>query len=173
MHRIDKKYHWYAIYTITNHEKAVNDYLEKCNIESFLPLTRTLKQWSDRKKWVDTPVFQSYVFVKVSCLEYYKVLAHPSALKYVCFESIATPIPEKQIEALKQVINGNLQYETTSRKFIPGQKVTISHGPFLNYEAEIIKYNGNKKALIRIDNIGYSLILNAPNIYLKDTELVI
>ena len=32
-------------------------------IESYLPLKKVLKQWSDRKKWVEEPLFRSYIFI--------------------------------------------------------------------------------------------------------------
>lgn len=171
MPRVDNTYRWYALYTIANHEKIVNDFLTRIGIESFLPLTRTLKQWSDRKRWVEVPLFPSYVFVRVSCLEYYSALSHQSALKYVCFEGVAEPIKDQQIESLKQVIQNKLKYELISTRFLPGQKLTINYEPFYGYEVELIKYKGHKKVLLRIDNIGYFIILDAPLVYLKDAEL--
>ena len=36
----------------------------KNNFEAYLPLIKA-KKWSDRRKWVDLPLFRSYVFVNI------------------------------------------------------------------------------------------------------------
>ena len=56
-------YHWYAIYTRSRGEKVTAKLLSDQGIEAYLPLQRKLRQWSDRKKWVEVPYINSYVFV--------------------------------------------------------------------------------------------------------------
>ena len=56
---------WYAIYTNPRAEKLVHLRLEETGVEAFLPLQKTYRQWSDRKKLVEKPLLSSYVFVKV------------------------------------------------------------------------------------------------------------
>ena len=51
-------YHWYAIYTRSRSEKAVNTELSLTGIESYLPLKKTIRIWSDRKKMVEVPSVQ-------------------------------------------------------------------------------------------------------------------
>ena len=75
--------------------------LEEKGIETYLPLKKELRVWSDRKKWVESPLFTSYVFVKVSDREYHEAVNSDWAVCYVCFESRAVPIPDSQIESLK------------------------------------------------------------------------
>ena len=65
---INKK--WFVIYTRSRFEKKIYQELLKINIESYLPLQKKLKQWSDRKKWVEEPLFRSYIFVKIDNLFY-------------------------------------------------------------------------------------------------------
>ena len=67
-------YNWYAIYVKPNGEKKILKNLEEEHIECYLPIKKTLRQWSDRKKWIEEPVFRSYVFVRVSHIEFFKVL---------------------------------------------------------------------------------------------------
>ena len=47
---------WYAVYTNSRAEKRVSDRLAEMGIETFLPLQKTLRQWSDRKKLVEKPL---------------------------------------------------------------------------------------------------------------------
>ena len=57
---------WFAIYVKSRCEKKVNEQLEDIGVESFLPLITRVKQWSDRKKKVEEPLFRSYLFVHIS-----------------------------------------------------------------------------------------------------------
>ena len=57
---------WHAIYVHSRAEKKVHVELTLKGIESFLPLHRKLRQWSDRKKWVEIPLISGYVFVHIT-----------------------------------------------------------------------------------------------------------
>jgi len=65
---------WYAVYTKSRTEKKLTGRLNEKGIESYLPLRKTLKQWSDRKKIVEEPLISSYVFVNIQNSRYYDVL---------------------------------------------------------------------------------------------------
>jgi len=155
-----KEYNWYAIYTKPRAEKKVAALLKKEHIEVFLPLQKNLKQWSDRKKWVEEPLIRSYVFVKISEKEYYKVINIPGALKYVTFEGKAATIHEWQITALKKIASGVVDFELLKDKIKKGDTITITSGSLKGLKGEITEVRGNKKFLIRIEPIGYSILLN-------------
>jgi len=53
---------WFAIQTKPRHEKRVALELEEKDVQVFLPLYTTLRQWSDRRQQVQLPLFPSYVF---------------------------------------------------------------------------------------------------------------
>ncbi|HRJ30871.1 MAG TPA: UpxY family transcription antiterminator [Cyclobacteriaceae bacterium] len=54
---------WYVFYTKSRHEKKVRDLLQRRGFEVFLPMQKVMRQWSDRKKKVEVPLFNSYIFV--------------------------------------------------------------------------------------------------------------
>ena len=62
----NRNYKWYPVYTHPRAEKKAHQALSNKGIETYLPLRRQLKQWSDRKKWVDEPFIKSYLFVHIS-----------------------------------------------------------------------------------------------------------
>ncbi len=153
-------YNWYAIYTKSRSEKLVFDRLLEQNIEAFLPLQKKLRQWSDRKKWVEVPYINSYVFVKVSEKEYYDVLNTQGAVRYITFEGKAASIPEWQIEAMKKVISSDQAFYFSNQYFRKGDKINIDVGTLAGYTGEVVHNSeGKKKVLIRIDQIGYSLVV--------------
>ncbi len=167
MINFDRSYHWYALYTKSRREKEVERDLTEDGYEVYLPTIRRLRVWSDRKKWVDQPLFSGYVFVKVSNKEYYRVLQHPGVVKYVGFGGEAARIREWQIEAVKRALGLNLDMEATTDHFKQGQEVEISAGPMSGLRGEIIRIASKKQLLLRISNIGYSLLVKIPAAYLE------
>ena len=56
---------WYVLYTKSRNEKLVAERLKEIGIETYCPVLKKVKQWSDRKKVVEEPLFKSYVFVRL------------------------------------------------------------------------------------------------------------
>lgn len=153
-------YHWHAIYTKSRNEKLVAKLLFERGIDVYLPLQKKLKQWSDRKKWVEVPYIHSYVFVKTSEKEYYDILNTQGVVRYVTFNGKAAPIPEWQIEAMKKLISTDSPVVFSSHSFRKGEKVKIESGTLMGYEGEVVRdTDGKKKVAIRIGNIGISVIV--------------
>ena len=153
-------YNWHAIYVRSRSEKAVFENLIDQGFEAFLPLDRKLRTWSDRKKWVEVPYINSYVFVKVSEKEYYDVLNTFNVLRYISFEGKAAPIPEWQIDAMRKIVESKESFHFSSQRFQKGEKINIETGTLAGYTGEVIHdSNGKKKILIRIEQIGYSLVV--------------
>ena len=76
---------WYAVYTRPRFEKQVVKALLDQGIEGYLPLIKTMRQWSDRKKMVEVPLFSSYVFVHINRSAYDQVLQTQGVVKYISF----------------------------------------------------------------------------------------
>lgn len=154
-------YAWYAIYTKPNAEKKILKLLEEQNIECYLPLKKSLRQWSDRKKWIEEPLFRCYLFVKVSHIEFFKVLEIPGTVKYVSFGGKPQDIPESQIENIGILIEQQEREIFLSRENIKkGKNVEVLCGPFKGMQGEIVKIYGNYRIVIRIDALGCNLYAN-------------
>lgn len=157
-------YNWYALYTKSRHEKKVYQELVEQNIEAYIPIHTVIKQWSDRKKKVEEPMIRSYVFVKVSEKEYYDVLNIPGASRYVTFEGKAASIPEWQIEAMRKMLEYNLPHYYSNESFSKGDKIRITEGPLCGLNGEVVHDSkGKQKVIIRIENIGYSMVIESPS----------
>jgi transcription antitermination factor NusG len=102
MNTIELNHHWYAIRVKSRTEKKVNADLLDLGIDSYLPLQRRLRIWSDRKKWVEMPLISGYVFVHISRKEYEIVLRTMNVVCYVFFQGKAAIINDKDILTLKR-----------------------------------------------------------------------
>ena len=99
---------WYVVYTRSRAEKKVRDELTYNNIECFLPLQKKLRQWKDRKKWVEMPLMSGYCFVHISRKEYDNVLQTNNVVCYVTFEGKAAVIPNQQIDSVKKMMKQSI-----------------------------------------------------------------
>ena len=162
----EPKKNWYAVYTKPRAEKQLTKRLSESGINAFLPLQKTLRQWSDRKKMVELPLFTSYVFVNIDAAEYDRVLQTHGAVKYVSFEGKAATIPQDQIDNLKLIINSDTEIEVTHEKLKPGQQVEVTHGTLKGLRGELIK-SKKHRLLVRIDTIHQNLLVNIPENFLQ------
>ncbi|MCZ4694028.1 UpxY family transcription antiterminator [Ancylomarina euxinus] len=152
---LKRNYRWYAIYTRSRSEKKLYKELLDKGVESYLPLKREMRVWSDRKKWVETPLFSSYVFVRVSEREYYDAISSHWAVRYVCFEGRAIPIPDSQIESLKLFLEDTKRdVELTSRSLKKGDHLEVTIGPLKGVRGELLQLRGQHRIVIRFISLG-------------------
>lgn len=154
---------WHVVYTRSRAEKKVNDELSKQNIECFLPLQKKLRQWKDRKKWVEFPLLSGYCFVNITRKEYERVLQSANVVCYVTFEGKAAIIPEYQIEAVRKI---SKQYDfeatVTTAKFEKGQPVEIIAGPMIGLRGELVDARGKNKFIIRLEQLNSVVAVEIP-----------
>ena len=159
---LDKQiYHWYAIYTRANGEKKLFDNLQEKNIECYLPTRKVLKVWSDRKKWVEEPLFKCYIFVKVSYKEFFNVLNTTGAVCYISFGGRAQSIPESQINNIRSFLyQCDHEVTLTYERIQKGAIVEVLHGSLKGIKGEVANIYGQMRLLIRIDSMNCSLYAN-------------
>ena len=148
--------HWYALYTKARTEKKVDVTLQEKGFESYLPLQKTVRQWHDRKKKVDLPVFSSYVFVRMALRERIPVLQTDGVVKLVSFTGTPAPIPDFEIAAVKRILEGQIPYEVTNFLRI-GQDVEVITGPLKGLHGRIIENRRRNRLLVGIQQIGQAL----------------
>ena len=159
---------WFAVYTNPRAEKKAFAEIVSKGIQAYLPLQRTLKQWSDRKKWVEEPLFRSYLFVYVSRKEYFEVLSASGVARYVTFEGKAVPVPQRQIDAIRYFLSEETpEPPSPGTEFIPGQPVEIARGPLHGLTGELISIQGRQKVRIQIEALGQFIYLTVSSSDLK------
>ena len=157
----DKK--WHVVYTRSRAEKKVNAELTFKNIENFLPLKKSLRQWKDRKKWVELPLISGYCFVNISRKEYDAVLQTDNVVCYVTFEGKAAIIPEVQIDSLKKLLKlYDFDVEVSRENFEPGKIVEVVEGPLIGMRGELVEIRGKNKFALRFTQINSAFLVEIP-----------
>jgi transcriptional antiterminator RfaH len=158
---------WYAIYTRPRAEKLVYQRLIEDGIETFLPLQKTFRTWSDRKKMVEKPLLSSYVFVKTNPKCFPTVYKINGMVKFISFEGHPVSIPCNQIDNLRLLINSDAEIEVSSEKFEQGDNVEVISGSLVGLKGELIKIGSRNRVIVRIDRLDQNLILKIPKSFLR------
>ena len=152
-----EKRQWYALYTKPRWEKKVFRRLSEMGMEAYCPLNRVRKKWSDRMKWVEEPLFKSYVFVQIAEEEKTKVRMTNGVVNFVYWLGKAAIIKDKEIETIRKFLNEYDEVEAVQLDLQTDSKVKIRKGVFMDQEATVVKVVNNKVQVI-IESIGYSLV---------------
>jgi transcriptional antiterminator RfaH len=150
---------WYPVYTHPRAEKKAYQSLINKGIESYLPLHRQLKKWSDRKKWVEEPFIKSYLFVRIAEHEQTEVLMTKGIARFIYFSGKIASMPDRQIDELKLLMASPFELEITEENLQPGEKIIIKAGPLKGITGEIISYRSQKQLAIRLSSLGCSIIV--------------
>lgn len=147
---------WYALYTRPRHEKVVAEGLQWRQIEAFLPLREVLSRWKDRKKLVQLPLFPGYVFVRTDLRRKGEVMQTPGVVFLVSFNGVSAPIPDEQIEAVRQVCLTKLPYDPYPY-LTEGRWVRVIHGPLAGLTGILIRKKSKHRLLVSLDILRQSV----------------
>jgi transcription antitermination factor NusG len=161
----DKK--WFAIYTKPRWEKKVDSILIKKGIESWCPLQKVQRQWSDRKKIIEDPLFKSYVFVHITEEERIKVLTTDGVLNFVHYLGKPAVIRNEEVDLIKKYL---LEEDTkiaiiSAEGFIENMKVKVNHGIFMDNDGIVLR-GGKKKIYVQLQSLGQVMVVEFPAEYL-------
>ena len=124
-----------------------------------------MRQWSDRKKKVEVPLFPNYLFVRISSYDKWNVLAVEGVVRFLQFDGKSAILSEDDMDSIRKSLLANP--EVSNEKFERGDHVIIERGPLKGLEGVLVKNNGRKRLAIRIDTIDRSLLVNVSPADLK------
>lgn len=148
---------WFALYTKPRWEKKVNSLLNDKGVECYCPLNKVKRQWSDRIKTIDEPLFKSYVFVKVDDTERTKVRLTNGVINFVYWNGKPAIVKEREIQTIKRFLDEHEAVEVRPMELAPNQTVLITSGAFMDKQAVVLDAN-RKEVKVAILSLGQELI---------------
>jgi transcription antitermination factor NusG len=147
---------WYAIYTKPRWEKKVAGSLSQNGIDNYCPLNKVVRQWSDRKKIVEEPLFTSYVFVKINSKRHTELRKIDGIVNFVYWLGRPAIIRDEEIETIKQFLNEYLDVKLERAPVNVQDRVRIINGPLIEMEGKVVAV---KKKTIRVvlPSLGYMM----------------
>lgn len=159
---------WLVFYTKSRAEKKTEELLRKNGYEPYLPLQRVLRQWSDRKKKVDVPLFNSYIFVRDYEYNIPKILQIPGIVWNIRHNDRPAILRDKDMEVIKRFIETGLLIETGAPEDLqPGDPVKLLDGPLRGLTGIIdSEYNPTKFSVV-IDSLDKTLTVSIEKVLVR------
>ncbi|MCF7803264.1 MAG: UpxY family transcription antiterminator [Candidatus Marinimicrobia bacterium] len=153
---------WFAVYCKSRHEKKVAEQLEEKGIDHYLPLRTEVRQWSDRKKKVEIPLFRGYIFVHIPKHLQVPVLETYGAVTFVKFAGKLVPIRDEQIEAVRRIEEYGADLQPESGDFELEDRVRVLEGSCKGLEGRLIHKKKGDRFVVVIDSLklGASVVIN-------------
>jgi len=157
---------WYAVRVQPQHEKTVARNLTCLGHETFLPLYRTRRAWSDRIKELELPLFASYVFGRFAFGRRVPVLNIPGVLAVVSFGKHPAPVPDREIAALQAMVASGLPVHPWP--FLKcGQRVRIRRGPLNGLEGILLQFKGSWRVIVSVNLLQRSVAAEVDRLWLS------
>ena len=144
--------HWFALYTKSRHEKKVDKQLREKGIESYLPLRGVWRQWSDRRKLVEEPLFRCYVFVHTNEKQRIRALSTYGAVRFVSFNGRPAIVRDEEIEMIKRILREFPEAEAC-QALEAGDLVEIVRGPLTGIIGRLEEVRGTRRLVVMIESI--------------------
>lgn len=149
--------HWYALYTRNRHEKVLDERLRMKGIETYLPLRRVSRRWSDRSKLIEDPLFKGYLFVRIPLISRWEVLNTAGAVRFVQFKpSQPAEIRERDIVSMRTFVNSELPVDPYPY-IKEGSRAYIRSGPLKGVEGYVVRKDANCRIVLSVDSLMKSL----------------
>ncbi len=165
---------WYAVYTKPQAEKKVFERLSLKGFNAYLPLITSIREWSDRKKKIATPLISSYVFVNTSMDELFNTLQIQGVSGILRYLGKPAVIRDYEIENLKILINNTGEFSNLEKfSFEKGEEVEVIKGPFKGLIAQSVCIQGKHRIIVEIESMGSLMAVNVPLTFVKKKTAIL
>lgn len=158
---------WHVVYTKSRNEKKVLKKLLDLGIDCYCPLQKTLKQWSDRKKWVEEPIFKSYIFVKSPITNEKKlsILNVEGVVRFLNWLGAPAQVRQEEINTIKKFLG---EYKDINfNTYDTGARVKVRRGSLKGKMGVVIE-NTDRHITLTIENLGMNLTAKLPIYQVSD-----
>ena len=159
---------WLVFYTRARAEKKTLEYLKKAGFEAYLPLVTQIRQWSDRKKKVEVPLFNSYIFVLDNESKIPDILKVPGISWNIRHNGQPAELRQEELDTIKMFIETGLLIETNDAEFLKiGDQVEIMGGPLRGMVGILRSDYSETKFSVMVDTMDQVLTINLDKNLLK------
>jgi transcription antitermination factor NusG len=158
---------WYVLYTTARAEKHVELKLQAEGVETYLPLHKCPRKWSDRVKMVEMPLFSSYIFVNTTDEKLRTLIRVNGVARIVYYNGKPAVMRPKEIEAIREFVQKAAEREC---EFGLSEEVMVACGPLKDISGKIKKI-GRKYLILHIEQMGITVCVKQNQVIRKESAL--
>jgi transcription antitermination factor NusG len=156
MHTCASLNQWYAVRTAAGREKVVSAQLQSKGLEEFLPLSKSRRQWSDRTKELEFPLFPGYLFCRFDFSNRLPILITPGVKLIVGYGKIPAPVSEAEIESIRRAVSSGA--DTMPWPYLSiGQKVRVREGSLAGIEGILVQVKNSWRIVLSVELLRRSV----------------
>lgn len=144
---------WYVLYTKPKWEKKVAERLTQIGVECYCPTFTKEQQWSDRKKKIEVPLFNSYVFVQLSDMDRNIVFTVPGVIRYLFWLGKPAVVRDEEINIIKTSLKAVDVIDISVSSIQVGDRIKLESGAFSNQDA-IVQEVSKTHYILVLESLG-------------------
>lgn len=159
---------WLVFYTKSRHEEKVRDRLSKTGYEVFLPMQQVIRKWSDRKKKVWLPLFNSYLFVYENESAIPAIVQTPGVAWNVRHNNKPAQLHTREFETINLFLTTGLFIETlTLTDLKVGEYVEVAEGPLKGITGQLVQTPEGDKFGVTLSVLASSMVVKLDSRLIK------
>jgi transcription antitermination factor NusG len=163
------EYPWFALQVRTRHESGVANYLHGQGYESFLPLYKCRRRWSDRVKEVQTPLFPGYLFCRFDPRDRLPVMKTPGVMQIVGVNRVPVPVDDVEISAIQTLVMSGIPNQPWPFLQV-GERVRIESGSLCGFEGILMDFKGTHRLVLSITLLQRSVSVEIDSAYVSSAS---
>jgi transcription elongation factor/antiterminator RfaH len=160
---------WYVLQCWVRKEGMIVTQLESQGLECFLPKYKSLRQWSDRKKEVEQPLFPGYVFCRFEYSDRRAAVMTPGVLGVVGCGKTPTPVDNEEIEAIQLALASGVPRQPWPYLEV-GERVRIHTGKLAGLEGILVQFKGNHRVVLSVTLLQRAVALEVDLAWVTSLE---
>jgi transcription elongation factor/antiterminator RfaH len=160
---------WFALQCWTRKESLIASQLECQGFECFLPKYKSIREWSDRKKEVEQPLFPGYIFCRFDYSQRRPVVLTPGVLQVVGYGKSPIPVDDKEIAAVQLAVASQVLSQPWPYIQV-GERVKIHTGKLTGLEGILINFKGHHRVVLSVSLLQRSVALEVDLAWVASLE---
>lgn len=157
---------WYALQVRSRKENYVASQIQGKGLECLLPTYKSIRQWSDRKKELEQPLFPGYLFCRFDFQQRRPLVTIPGVLQILGNGRVAVPVAEEEITALRLAVSSGMPKQPWPYLEV-GQRVRVNYGTLAGLEGILVNVKGNHRVVLSVTLLQRSVALEVETAWLS------
>jgi len=147
---------WYALTVPYQHERQTEKALQSRGLETLVPVYRSRRQWSDRVKDVEMPLFAGYILCHFDLSDRLQVLDTPGVARIVGFGGAPAALEDSEIAAIQRIVGSKLPLAPWPY-LKAGDRVRVEHGPMRGVEGSLLRTKDSLHLVVNVEVLQRSV----------------
>jgi transcription antitermination factor NusG len=157
---------WYALQVRSRKENYVASQIQGKGLECLLPTYKSIRQWSDRKKELEQPLFPGYLFCRFDFQDRRPLITIPGVLQILGNGRVAIPVADEEIAALRMAVSSEMPKQPWPYLEV-GQRVRVNYGTLAGLEGILVNVKGNHRVVLSVTLLQRSVALEVETAWLS------